>query len=31
MRTICPKIFGELGFFGTVSQMGVSYTTLKIF
>ena len=31
MRTIHPKIFAKLDYFATVSQMGVTYFSLKIF
>ena len=31
MCTIHPKIFAKLDYFATVSQMGVTYFSLKIF
>ena len=31
MGTISPKTFAELGFFATMSQMGVAHSALKIF
>ena len=31
MCTIPPKIFAKLDYFATVSQMGVTYFSLKIF